>query len=129
MANSKLTYIDGDIFAAPPNAILIHACNTLGSWGAGIALAFQFRYPAAFAVYKAHCKAHSDNVDGWIGTCLIIRGEPVTEGGKGHDIACLFTSRAYGKYKDSAANILNATRGAVKDLLQQNGEGKSLHAW
>jgi ADP-ribose 1''-phosphate phosphatase len=127
MASTKLTYITGDIFAAPPNTILIHACNTIGSWGAGIALAFQSKYPDAFQVYKAHCIAHSN--DELIGTCLVIRGKSVAEGGKGHDIGCLFTSRAYGKRKDSAEDILNATRTAVTDLLRQNGEGKQLHAW
>jgi O-acetyl-ADP-ribose deacetylase (regulator of RNase III) len=127
MANTKLTYITGNIFDAPPNTILIHACNTLGSWGAGIALAFQSKYPDAFKVYKAHCAAHTN--DELIGTCLVIRGKPVAESGKGHDIACLFTSRAYGRYKDGPEDILNATRGAVRDLLRQNGEGKPLHAW
>jgi O-acetyl-ADP-ribose deacetylase (regulator of RNase III) len=127
MPNTKLTYITGDIFAAPSNTILIHACNTLGSWGAGIALAFQSKYPDAFEVYKSHCKAHSN--DELIGSCLVIRGKAVPEGGMGHDIACLFTSRAYGRRKDTQENILNATRTAVKDLLSQNEEGKPLHAW
>jgi len=127
MANTKLTYVTGDIFAAPPNTILIHACNTIGSWGAGIALAFRSKYPDAFEVYKAHCKAHSN--DELIGTCLVIQEKPLAEGGNGHDIACLFTSKAYGRRKDSPEEILGATRGAVKDLLSQNSERKPLHAW
>jgi ADP-ribose 1''-phosphate phosphatase len=116
-----VTYITGDLFLAPPNSILIHACNTLGSWGAGIALAFRSKFPDAFEIYKAHCKAHSN--EELIGTCLVIRSR---EGG--HDIACLFTSRAYGRRKDPPEEILNATRGAIKDLQRQNDEGKALHA-
>jgi len=57
-----------------------------------------------------------------VGTCLLIRGE-------GHDVACLFTSRAYGRRKDSPREILDATRSAVGDLLRQNKERKTLHAW
>lgn len=126
---TKVTYITGDLFSAPPNSILIHACNTVGSWGAGIALAFRAKYPEAFEVYKAHCKAHTN--DTLIGTCLIIRngGLDVKGTRKTHDIACLFTSRAYGKKKDAPEDILNATKSSVTDLLLQNREGKALHSW
>jgi ADP-ribose 1''-phosphate phosphatase len=116
---SKLTYITGDIFTAPPETILVHACNTLGSWGAGIALSFKERYPAQFAVYKAHCKEHGQAL---VGSCLVIPGE-------GHDIACLFTSRAYGRRKDGPEEILKATKTAVRDLMMQNVDDKELHAW
>lgn len=119
-----LNYLTRDLFAAPPNSILIHACNTLGSWGASIALAFRSNYPDAFNVYKAHCETHSN--DELIGTCLLIRS---AQGGGGHDIACLFTSRAYGRRKDTPEEILNSTRGAIKDLQRQNEGRKALCAW
>ncbi|KAL2038964.1 hypothetical protein N7G274_008304 [Stereocaulon virgatum] len=45
----------GDIFSAPPNSILIHACNARGSWAAGVALAFRKKYPAAYKIYHDHC--------------------------------------------------------------------------
>ncbi|KAJ7598744.1 hypothetical protein C8J56DRAFT_914868 [Mycena floridula] len=53
-----ITYIGGDLFEAPVGSILIHACNTAGSWGGGIAVAFLERYPAAFQVYRSHCQSH-----------------------------------------------------------------------
>jgi ADP-ribose 1''-phosphate phosphatase len=115
----NLSYIAGDLFLAPPNSILVHACNTQGSWGAGIALAFKRNYPTQFEQYKAHCKEHGRDL---VGTCLLIPGDV-------HDIACLFTSRAYGKRKDTPEEILAATQGAVQDLLKQNVQGKALHAW
>jgi ADP-ribose 1''-phosphate phosphatase len=115
---SKLVYVTGDLFAAPQGSILVHACNTVGSWGAGIALAFRSKYPKAFQQYAAHCKDNDD----LIGSCFLIPGEM-------HDIACLFTSRAYGKRKDTPEEILDATRTAVRDLLRQNEEHKPLHAW
>jgi ADP-ribose 1''-phosphate phosphatase len=116
---SKLTYITGDIFTAPPNTILVHACNTQGFWGAGIALSFREKYPAQFKLYKAHCGEHGDAL---VGTCLLISGET-------HDIACLFTSRGFGRRKDSPEEILNATETAVKDLMEKNVQGKELHSW
>jgi len=131
---SKLTYVTGDLFAAPPNSILIHACNTVGSWGAGIALAFREKYPKAFEVYKRHCETSTP--DGLIGTCLVIRNEGLdsTAGistssySQGHDIACLFTSRAYGKKKDAPEDILNATKSALTHLMLQNSDNKALHS-
>lgn len=104
---------------APPKTILVHACNTQGSWGAGIALAFKEIYPAQFEVYRAYCKEHGQAL---VGTCLLIPGQT-------HDIACLFTSRAYGRRKDSPADILRATEAAVSDLMRQNEERKELHSW
>jgi len=118
MPVSKLTYITGDLFAAPENTILVHACNTLGSWGAGIAAVFKEKYPSQFELYKTHCKEHGQAL---IGTCLLIPGDK-------YNIACLFTSRAYGKRKDKPDEILAATRTAVQDLMKQNPGKKPLHA-
>ncbi|KAJ7035620.1 hypothetical protein C8F04DRAFT_1097885 [Mycena alexandri] len=116
---NKITHVKADLFAAPAGSILIHACNTKGSWGAGIATAFQERYPGAFAKYKNMCKKKGEEL---IGTCLLIRGET-------HDVACLFTSKDYGRRVDSPAEILAATRLAVADLLAQNVEPvKPMHA-
>lgn len=116
---SKLLYIQGDLFSAPLNTILVHACNAAGVWGAGIALAFREKYPEQFEVYKIHCKTYGQSL---FGTCLLISGEQ-------HDIACLFTSRGYGRRKDSPDEILGATMTAVQDLVRQNVHGKALHAW
>ncbi|KAJ7497693.1 hypothetical protein FB451DRAFT_1386913 [Mycena latifolia] len=116
---SKITHIKADIFAAPAGSILVHACNTQGSWGAGIATAFQQKYPGAFAKYKNTCKKQGDAL---LGTCLVISGET-------HDVACLFTSKHYGRRVDSPEEILAATRLAVADLLEQNKDpAKELHS-
>ncbi|KII91020.1 hypothetical protein PLICRDRAFT_39616 [Plicaturopsis crispa FD-325 SS-3] len=118
---ASLTYTQGDLFGAPGGSILVHACNTAGKWGAGIALEFRTRYPEAFAQYNAHCAAHSP--DDLVGTCLLLQGDDA------HDIACLFTSRGYGKRKDSPECILAATGQCVANLLTQNAQArKPLHA-
>jgi ADP-ribose 1''-phosphate phosphatase len=117
---SFISYVSGDLFSAPAGSILVHACNTKGSWGAGIALAFKQRFPDAFKVYRAHCQENGDSL---AGTCLII------DGGS-HYIACLFTSRAYGRNKDSPEQILTATDSALRDLMAQNTDANlELHAW
>jgi len=84
---SKLTYITGDIFSAPPNTILVHACNTQGSWGAGIALAFQKKFPAQFKVYEDYC---AKNGEASVGKCLLIPGET-------HDIASVHFEKVWEK--------------------------------
>lgn len=116
---SKLTYVSGDIFSSSPRSILVHACNAIGTWGAGISLSFRDKYPQEFEQYKTHCKTHGKRL---VGTCLLIKSEE-------HDIACLFTSRAYGKKKDTQDEILEATKSAIIDLLAQNTDKKELHAW
>ncbi|CAP71044.1 uncharacterized protein PODANS_6_4140 [Podospora anserina S mat+] len=65
-----LTYEQGDLFDAPPNSVLIHACNTIGKWGGGIALAFKKSYPAAFEIYRKHCQEFTP--DELVGTALLI---------------------------------------------------------
>ncbi|KAL1953134.1 hypothetical protein VTO42DRAFT_3569 [Malbranchea cinnamomea] len=55
---SLITETEGDLFDVPDGAVLIHACNCQGSWGKGIAEAFKTTYPAAFRIYRAHCKEH-----------------------------------------------------------------------
>ncbi|KAK6538105.1 ADP-ribose 1''-phosphate phosphatase [Orbilia ellipsospora] len=107
----------GDIFSAPAGSVLIHACNCVGSWGAGIALAFKQKYPAAYQVYHNHCTtAHSDP-SSLLGTTLLI--PPQESDPDGHWIACLFTSERYGKRVDSPEMILRRTKGAFEGLLEQ----------
>ena len=124
VAMPTITETTGDIFTAPPHSILIHACNARGSWGAGVALAFKTRYPAAYKLYHTHCNtpppgtsisAHQASLPG---TCLLI--PPYEAKGKAeHWIACLFTSLGYGRGVSKEAVILENTRGAVRDLGEQ----------
>lgn len=116
---STITEVSGDLFSAPEDSILVQACNTKGGWGAGIALAFRERFPEQFQQYAQHCKEQEDRL---VGTCLLLQAEKYT-------IACLFTSRNYGRKKDSPDQILAATTTALQDLVRQNTKGKELHAW
>jgi ADP-ribose 1''-phosphate phosphatase len=113
--NITLTEHKGDLFGAPSNTLLVHACNCVGSWNAGIALAFQKKYPAHYAIYQAHCKSRTPN--SLLSTCLLIPPQPGS--GPNHWIGCLFTSRKYGRGKDSKDDILDSTDSALQDMLEQ----------
>lgn len=105
----------GDIFDAPDHAVIIHACNCYGHWGAGIALAFKKLYPTAYDSHSRLCRSRKP--DQLIGTSQLI---PPSKGNKRyHYVGCLFTSRRMGKQKDSPAKILDATGTAMRDLLGQ----------
>lgn len=120
----RLTESVGDIFNAPPNSLIIHACNCEGSWGAGIAAAFKQHYMGAFKVYAAHCKQNGHDL---FGNALFISPQKLDKK-KQHFVGCLFTSRSKGKKKDSPSAILEATKPAMEDLLQQVKEWNSSHA-
>lgn len=124
--NVTVTERKGNLFDAPDNALLLHACNCVGSWGAGIALAFKKHYPEHFEIYKAHCESKTPN--SLLSTCLLI---PPQRTGPQHWIGCLFTSRKYGRGKDSKDDIMDSTDSALQDMLEQLGEmeDKPEHIW
>ena len=107
----------GDLFDAPDNSILIHACNCRGHWGSGIAAAFRRRYPMAYKKHRLYCGS-ARNTDDLLGTAQLI-APCEKRGGKKHYVACLFTSCRFGLAKDSPSDILAATEPAMKDLMAQ----------
>ncbi|CAG8971392.1 hypothetical protein HYALB_00006942 [Hymenoscyphus albidus] len=117
----SLTNHTGDIFAAPENTVLIHACNTQGSWGGGIAVPFKNIYPKAFETYHRHCISNKSPVK--TGTCLLIEPDETGTSSR-HWIACLFTSKRYGRGKDRPDEILENSGRAVRDLLEQLKEAE-----
>ncbi|CCG80747.1 ADP-ribose 1''-phosphate phosphatase [Taphrina deformans PYCC 5710] len=122
--------IKASLFEAPPNSILLHACNCRGQWGnprtqtgratrrliwsgGGIALLFREKYPESYQLHVNHCASHPK--DALLGTTqLIACPEDATT-----QIACLFTSDRGGKRCDSPPEILDATRRGLIDLKQQ----------
>lgn len=112
----------GDIFAAPSRTLLIHACNTEGSWGAGIAKAFKDKYPKAYTVYHKHCLQHGSKLHS---TAFLI--PPQKSDGSDHFIGCLFTSCSKGRKKDPPGKILDATGPAMRDLLMKVREWDEKH--
>ncbi|RAL05468.1 MIF domain protein [Aspergillus ibericus CBS 121593] len=149
--HGRVAEIQGNIFDAPDGAGLIHACNCRGSWGKGIAKAFRQRYPAAYEIYRSHCRKCSfslryNNVpnEGGTrkvrvpeGTALIIPPQKKDyEGGmsKRHWIICLFTSRGFGRKVSPEEIVLKNTELAVADMQRQldqlrEGEGDVSELW
>ncbi|MCJ1403628.1 ADP-ribose 1''-phosphate phosphatase [Xylographa trunciseda] len=120
----RITESTGDIFAAPQNGVLIHACNCRGVWGSGVALEFKKRYPQAFEVYHEECNTPSSEFHqkSLLGTALLIPPQDedlTTTADEGHWIACLFTSVDYGKKVSSELVILESTKKAMADLQKK----------
>jgi ADP-ribose 1''-phosphate phosphatase len=114
---SKVTTIRGDLFDAPKGSIIAHACNTKGVWGSGIAKEFAKRFPRAREEYTRVCMEKGASL---IGTCLLIPAGDYT-------IACLFTSKNYGQFKDRPAKILEHTLNAVAHMIALNEDDKPIH--
>lgn len=102
----------GDLFNNSKNSILIHSCNCMGSWNAGVAREFYRRYPQAFIEYQKKCYDRS-----FLGRCLLIC--PSRYNNLDCYIACLFTSYKYGTYKDKPDDIIKNTKSAINDLFAQ----------
>jgi ADP-ribose 1''-phosphate phosphatase len=113
----SLTHHTGDIFAAPPQTLLIHACNTQGVWGSGIAKAFKDAYPKAYRIYDAFCTREHLPKSRPVptGSALLI---PPVDADKQHWIGCLFTSAKYGRSKDKPDVIIGNTKPAMEMLLE-----------
>lgn len=113
----QLTYHKGDMFGgAPRGCVLVHACNTQGHWGAGIAKAFKIQYPVAYTDHNNFCtKDHSKSNPVPTGTTQLLA--PRDEN-MGHWIGCMFTSAKYGKGKDKSDRIIRNTFESMQMLLQ-----------
>ncbi len=53
-----LTYVYGDLFSAPSDAILVIPVNCRGVAGCGLAKQAKQRYPRWFEEYRAFCLSH-----------------------------------------------------------------------
>jgi len=101
--------VKGNLFDADKGSLLVHACNTEGAWGAGIAATFNRLYPSYYKAYQAHCQLKGNAL---LGSCLILNG-------KWHRVGCLFTSTGFGKRALYQDEILDNTRKSLVDLFNQ----------
>ncbi|KAF1928072.1 uncharacterized protein M421DRAFT_64030 [Didymella exigua CBS 183.55] len=113
----QVTHHKGDMFTgAPQGTVLVHACNTQGHWGAGIAKAFKQHYPKAYFDHNKFCtKDHSKTSPVATGTAQLLAPR---DGDKQHWIGCLFTSAKYGKRKDKPDQIIANTAQSLSMLLE-----------
>ncbi|RMJ23915.1 hypothetical protein PHISP_05222 [Aspergillus sp. HF37] len=140
---ARVMEVRGDLFQAPRNAVLMHACNTKGFWGKGIAAEFRDRYPEAYRIYRQFCqdclkgptykpapltpeqknKGDTTNAPALQkpeGECLLIPPQlnDTDRNGYRHWIACLFTKAAPGRIGVRGRILVN-TGLAVEDMMRQ----------
>jgi ADP-ribose 1''-phosphate phosphatase len=101
-----LTTVKMSLFDAPEGSILIHAANSQGVWGSGIAKEMKERFPLAFRRYNAQCSTY------------LMTGQYDLTFDKTHHIASIVTSNNYGEKVDSPEEILVNTTIAIYELLK-----------
>lgn len=112
-----VTEISGNLFDAEKGSLLVHACNTQGVWGAGIASHFARLYPDYYKVYAAICAKYGNEL---LGSAIILEG-------KWHKVGCLFTSTGYGSRALYQDDILKATHKSLVDLFNQIPDTETVH--
>jgi len=110
------------LFEAPRGSILAHACNAQGVWGRGIAVEFKKRFPKAFKEYAYYCTWHPIDVGPIDGTTCLTPEE------NGYRVACMITSRGYGKNTDEPDDIIVNTMSALQDLLELNKDDEPIYS-
>lgn len=103
-----IEYRKGSLFEAPKGSYLVHACNTQGVWGSGIATEFKKRFPHAFAVYSRHCQNNSN----------FVLGQFWAIWDADYYVTCLLVSSGYGRQVDSKEEIKKQTKIVLDKFLQ-----------
>lgn len=110
---------------------VIDACNCLGLWGAGIALQLKKEFPGAYKIHNNYCKDRE--MEDLLNTCQLIPPSEGNSKSKKNDsakqvwIACLFTSKGYGRKNAGPGNpglskkedVVEATKEALEDFRKQ----------
>lgn len=111
---SQITYQKISLFDAPQYSIIVHACNSQGVWGSGIAKPFKEKYPNAFEDYRAFCMGHNAMHGSAVGY-----GSFTYAFDKPHTVGYIITSHDYADQKDSPELIKAQTTLALKDLMHK----------
>lgn len=111
--SGQVIHRKGDLFEAlkEPNPILVHACNVIGAWGAGVAQEFRDRFPAAFKKYEVECTTSLNPVD-LIGTY----GRWISPDSN-NQVAWLFTA-VYPGRQPKPEQVARDTGNAIFNLLR-----------
>ena len=103
------------LFDAPKESVIIHACNSQGVWGSGIAKEFKARYPHSFEFYSGFCKAQNEER----GTACGKADLSSFEASEPHWVGWIVTSHNYGALKDSPEQIKVNTTLALRELCHK----------
>lgn len=107
-----VTYKKMSLFDAPKESIIVHACNSQGVWGSGIAKPFRDQYPYSFTEYREFCLGHNAER----GTACGLADLSTFHKNESHWVGWIVTSYNYGPLKDSVEQIKVNTALALKIL-------------
>jgi len=109
----EIIYKKGSLFDAPKGSMLLHSCNCQGSWGNGIAKQLKMRFPLSYNRYVKSCYMDpSGSKDHLLGSMDYFADN-------GFIIVCLYASERYGRNTNPEHEILNYTKEALIDLLNE----------
>lgn len=109
-----ITYKKMSLFDAPKDAIIIHACNSQGMWGSGIAKPFAENYPKSYQDYKAFVEKCNQTRGTACGLADMSQAH-ITEP---HWVGWIVTSHNYSTQKDPPELIKIHTTLALQDLCK-----------
>jgi ADP-ribose 1''-phosphate phosphatase len=112
---NQLNYKIGNLFSAPPEAFLLHSCNCVGAFGAGVAKSFKNLYPDLYKQYNAYCNQNLKNEKR---SSILGQSFIAIDTDTARKMICLFTSQGYGSIADPVDTILESTERALEHLSQ-----------
>ena len=109
-----IQYKQCNLFDAPKGSIIIHACNSQGMWGSGIAAAFSKLYPQSYEWYRGFCREWNERRGTACGRAELMKfvEEP-------HYVGYVVTSHDYGLYRDDPELIKINTTIALQQLCDR----------
>jgi ADP-ribose 1''-phosphate phosphatase len=103
------------LFDAPKESVIIHACNSQGMWGSGIAKPFSEQYPHSYKDYQRFCARWNQER----GTAVGMADLSMFHESEPHWVGWIVTSHDYGPRKDSPELIKIHTTLALRELCEK----------
>lgn len=103
------------LFDAPKESVIVHACNSQGVWGSGIAKPFKDKYPHSFADYNNFCTVANRERGTACGRAALSSFHE----SESHWVGWIVTSHDYGLAKDSRELIKIHTTMALMELCKK----------
>lgn len=110
-----VTHKKMSLFDAPKESVIVHACNSQGVWGSGIAKAFKENYSHSYADYNRFCQLANEErgtATGRASLSSFHESEP-------HWVGWIVTSHNYGTLKDVPEQIKINTTLALDEFCKK----------